>query len=325
MDKTKALRLVAGTCLSLCLAISQFGCSYRHTEAESVVWSVSSAGDAADGSMVLSTEGITITFLSFDPDVKIGDVHEADFNFRIQNDRQDTVRIYITDWSVNGSMVNCSSSCMNFNPDEAVDRLGFMSVPYYWLRDNNISVVAETEFTVNVEKVRNVDVQATEPGEPIFSSGPIKISLSGDDHYEQVFDTGGLDIYDEGGLRIVLRSLELTENGHLVCEIFVSNTGDQGVFIKDWSCSVDGQELGELVFSGSTKWYFDDTRGVGLSDKVRVPSGKVSYSSFSTEVGQEAIDVDGAYDLSISFVVYDLDSSEMLYGIDDIPVRWPIE
>ena len=150
-------------------------------------------------------------------------------------------------------------------------------------------------------------------------------NLSGDGHYEQVFDDSGLEVYDEGGLRIVLRSFELFENGYLACNTFISNTGDQGVFINDWSCSVDGRAVGDLEFVGSINYYFDDTRGVGLSDEVRVPSGKVSYSSFSTEVGQKAIDVDGVYDLSISFVVYDLKSSEMLYSIDNLPVRWPID
>jgi|GEM_PF-6854202 len=306
--------------LALLMLICQFGCSSGLNTPIDASGGISSAGNAADDSIIFDKEDVVITFLNIEPIVVVGEVQHTEFIFKIENNRQDVIRVYASDLSVNGAMFFGFWIFEVIEPGETLE--ASVSAPHQWLHENNIDLICDVEFRVTIEVVDSIFVQLNQRGEIIYVSDLIKISFSDASDYKQIFNKNGIYLCNDSGLLIVLQDVELTDTGFLLCRVFIENENEYDCFIKLSLCSVDGEALTDFAFNG-TVVYGANEEGIYISDELLVCASKVAYSSFYFDINhlgqggtKDSISID------ISFEVYNESRNDILFTFSDIVITY---
>ena len=140
--------------------------------------------------------------------------------------------------SVNGYMIDTSMSCDVVNEKKANDTLYFKGNE---LEKAGVSDLAEFEFTF--------DIFSTDTWDTYLETDPIHVRTSLADTVTQTVDDSGTPIYDENGVRIIVRELykDNSDDSQSI-EVFIDNSSEQNLCIQTRDVSVNGFMLSP-VFS----------------------------------------------------------------------------
>lgn len=148
----------------------------------------------------------------------------------IENESGKDITVQTRNVSVNGYMVGASMSAAVVNGKKANDDLFIMSSS---LEKDGISTIADIEFSFHVFETDNFN--------SLFDSDIIQLKTSAADSYEYTFDDSGDVVYNEGGVKIVVKGLSDSDSifgpGIIV---YAENKSEENVTVQVRDVSVNG-------------------------------------------------------------------------------------
>ena len=193
--------------------------------------SVQSGGDknaveSIEERVILDKNGIKITAKGLDKDGFLG----TKVKLLIENESGKDITVQARNVSVNGYMASASMSAAVVNGKKANDDLFIMSSS---LEKAGISTIADIEFSFHVFETHSFD--------SLFDSDIIQLKTSAADSYEYTFDDSGDVVYDEGGVKIVVKGLSESDSifgpGIIV---YTENNSEKNVTVQVRDVSVNG-------------------------------------------------------------------------------------
>lgn len=177
--------------------------------------------------VVLDENGIKITVKGLDKD---GSIFGPEVKLLIENESGKDITVQARNISVNGYMVEDMFSADVVNGKKANDELTIMESS---LEKAGISTIADIEFSFHVFETHSFD--------SLFDSDIIQLKTSAADSYEYTFDDSGDVVYDEGGVKIVVKGLSDSDSifgpGIIV---YAENNSDKDVTVQVRDVSVNG-------------------------------------------------------------------------------------
>lgn len=204
------------------------GSSSDDTKSPSSVQSggAKATGESLEEQVVLDKNGIKITAKGLDKDGILG----PEVKLLIENESGKDVTVQARNVSVNGYMMDTSMSAAVVNGKKANDELTIMSSS---LEKAGISTIADIEFSFHVFETHSFD--------SLFDSDLIQLKTSAADSYEYTFDDSGDVVYDEGGVKIVVKGLSDSDSifgpGIIV---YAENKSEKNVTVQVRDVSVNG-------------------------------------------------------------------------------------
>ena len=182
--------------------------------------------ESLEEQVVLDENGIKITVKGLDKDGLLG----PEVKLLIENESGKDVTVQARNVSVNGYMMTTSMSADVVNGKKANDELIIMANS---LEKAGISTIADIEFSFHVSETSSFD--------SLFDSDLIQLKTSAADSYEYTFDDSGDVVYDEGGVKIVVKGLSDSDSifgpGIIV---YAENNSDKNVTVQVRDVSVNG-------------------------------------------------------------------------------------
>ena len=182
--------------------------------------------ESLEEQVVLDENGIKITAKGLDKDGILG----PEVKLLIENESGKDVTVQARNVSVNGYMVDDIFSADVVNGKKVNDELTIMSSS---LKKAGISTIADIEFSFHVSEAHSFD--------SLFDSDLIQLKTSAADGYEYTFDDSGDVVYDEGGVKIVVKGLSDSDSvfgpGIIV---YTENNSEKDVTVQVRDVSVNG-------------------------------------------------------------------------------------
>lgn len=182
--------------------------------------------ESIEEQVILDKNGIKITAKGLDKDGFIG----TKVKLLIENESGKDITVQTRNVSVNGYMVSASMSAAVVNGKKANDDLFIMSSS---LEKAGISTIADIEFSFHVFETDNFN--------SLFDSDIIQLKTSAADSYEYTFDDSGDVVYNEGGVKIVVKGLSESDSifgpGIIV---YAENNSEKNVTVQVRDVSVNG-------------------------------------------------------------------------------------
>jgi hypothetical protein len=183
--------------------------------------------ESLEEQVVLDENGIKITAKGLDKDGLLG----PEVKLLIENESGKDVTVQARNVSVNGYMMTTSMSADVVNGKKANDELIIMANS---LEKAGISTIADIEFSFHVFETGKYTGS-------LFDSDLIQLKTSAADSYEYTFDDSGDVVYDEDGVKIVVKGLSESDSvfgpGIIV---YAENNSDKNVTVQVRDVSVNG-------------------------------------------------------------------------------------
>ena len=180
--------------------------------------------------VVYDAEGVTVTASS----IRYDSITGAAILFKARNTTQEDILIQMDAAAVNGYMIRVDFSLAVAAGKSAE---GEMTVPYTALALAGIDVIATVEFTMQLVDRDSFEVLA--------DCAPAVIHTTAADGYEPVFDDAGQTVWDEDGVKIVLKGLDTGRqvSDSIVLIVYLYNGSDRAVSVQSSSVTVNGYEM----------------------------------------------------------------------------------
>lgn len=183
--------------------------------------------ESLEEQVVLDENGVKITVKCLDKD---GSIFGPEVKLLIENESGKDITVQARNISVNGYMVEDMFSADVVNGKKANDGLTIMESS---LEKAGIGTIADIEFSFTVFETHSFD--------SLFDSDLIQLKTSAADSYEYTFDDSGDVVYDEGGVKIVVKGLSDSDSifgpGIIV---YAENNSDKDVTVQVRDVSVNG-------------------------------------------------------------------------------------
>lgn len=227
--------------------------------------------------LLLEQDGVKITAKSIS-DSLLG----AEVKLLIENNSGKDLVVQARNTAVNGFMVDSILSAEVRSGKKANESLTFVSAD---LERSGIEKVAQMEFSFHIFTSDN--------WETYLDSQPVTVNTSIFPTYQQKIDDSGEVVYEENGVKIVVRGLTTGVLGPEI-EVYLENTGEKPVIVQVRDISANGF-LVEPVFSSE------------IRPGKRALDGIVLLESDLEKNGVEKIEA-----AELSFVILDADTWETL-------------
>lgn len=168
---------------------------------------------------IFSKDGINVTL----SDISYEDI-VTNINLHVKNDMEEEVNVTTANLSINGLM--CQDSWMKKVPAKG-ETDGTISISNGWLGEMEIEQIAKIEFVVKVYNSL---------GDEIFTSDMLKFQTDAPSSYQQKYNDGGYEIYNEKGVKLCARTLRksaLSDNMELVFYMENNTNSTITVMAKD--------------------------------------------------------------------------------------------
>lgn len=223
--------------------------------------------------VVLDENGVKITVKGLDKD---SDILGPEVKLLIENESGKDVIVQARNVSVNGYMVDDIFSADVVNGKKANDGLTIMESS---LEKAGISTIADIEFSFHVSEAHSFD--------SLFDSDIIKLKTSAADSYKYTFDDSGDVVYNEGGVKIVVKGLSESDSifgpGIIV---YTENNSEKNVTVQVRDVSVNGF-MTDPIFSA------DVAAGKHAIDSITFMSYKLDENG-----------IDNVKDVELSFHIF---------------------
>lgn len=240
--------------------------------------------ESLEEQVVLDENGIKITAKGLDKDGLLG----PEVKLLIENESGKDVTVQARNVSVNGYMVEDIFSADVVNGKKANDELIIMANS---LEKAGISTIADIEFSFHVSETHSFD--------SLFDSDLIQLKTSAADSYEYTFDDSGDVVYDEGGVKIVVKGLSESDSifgpGIIV---YAENNSEKDVTVQVRDVSVNGFMV-DPIFSADVaagKHAVDSitfmSNNLDENEIDKIKDVELSFHIFNELFGGEDIDTD---------------------------------
>lgn len=239
--------------------------------------------------VLLNEAGLTITAKSFDVDEWFG----PELKLLIENNSGKNLTVQSRNASVNGYMVETMMSVDVADGKKANDALAFMQSD---LESCGIDTIADMEFSFHVF--------TTEDWETYFDSEQIRIETSAVDSYAYGFDDAGDVLYDEGGVRIIVKGMIEDEIFGPGIRIYIENTSGENITIQARDVSVSGFMIDPI-----------------FSCDVMAEKRAVSDITFMTS-DLEDNDINDIEEVELSFHIFNMEDWETIVDTDSFNITF---
>lgn len=238
------MKQVCSLCLFLALLLSMAGCSpepetttpvSRPSQTTNSTETTQNTQVTIDETVLLEEAGVKITAKSIS-DGLFG----AEVKLLIENNSGKDLVVQTRNTAVNGFMVDSILSAQVRSGKKANESLTFVSAD---LERSGIEKVAQMEFSFHIFTSDN--------WETYLDSQPVTVNTSIFPTYQQKIDDSGETVYEENGVKIVVRGLTTGVLGPEI-EVFLENTGEKAVIVQVRDISVNGFMV-EPVFSSEIR------------------------------------------------------------------------
>lgn len=249
---------------------------------------VASNNESVEESVVLDQDGIAITLKS----LNMGSLFGPELIFSIQNNSPKNITVQAWDVSVNDVMIRTL-----FSEDVVSGKIANADLT---LMESDLEK-AGIETIKNIELVFRVFESTT--FDKIFDSERITITTNADPDYVQQYDESGQLVFDQGGIRIFVQSLDDQDSfwGADVY-LYIDNQTEQNIVVQVRDFSINDFMV-DPMFSAD------------------VISGKKSYDEITfLESDLEDNGIDQINKLEFTFHIFDKDSWQTITDSDKIQV-----
>lgn len=160
----------------------------------------------------------------------------AEVKLLIENNSGKDLVVQTRNTAVNGFMVDSILSAQVRSGKKANESLTFVSAD---LERSGIEKVAQMEFSFHIFTSDN--------WETYLDSQPVTVNTSIFPTYQQKIDDSGETVYEENGVKIVVRGLTTGVLGPEI-EVYMENTGDKAVLVQVRDISVNGFLMEPVFF-----------------------------------------------------------------------------
>ena len=153
----------------------------------------------------------------------------TNIQIHVKNDLDENINVITTALSVNGMMSNDS---MFISVPAKSEADGVVAIGNSWLGDMDIRQIVEVEFVLKAFNDMN---------DEILASDVLHFETDAPASYEQNYDDGGFEIYNDKGIRILARALQksrLSNDMELV--FYAENDTDSTISVMSQDVSVNG-------------------------------------------------------------------------------------
>lgn len=181
---------------------------------------------AISETILLDEAGIKITAKSLDPDALFG----AEVKLLIENDSGSDLTFQCRNASVNGYMVETMMSVDVVNGKKANDSLTFLRSD---LDTCGIGAIADMEFSFHIF--------TTEGWDDYLDTPQIQLKTAISHAYEYTFDDSGDLVYDESGVKVVIK--ELVEDSSFLgpgIMVYIENSSGKNITVQTRDVSING-------------------------------------------------------------------------------------
>lgn len=273
---------------------------YTQQERKGIIPPPIDGQETIEEQVVFDQDGIKATVLALRVYPQYNDIR---FYMLIENNTDYDILVQTRDNSINGIMVTPLFSKYVEAGRMLQDYIKFAYDPYGKFSDLGITEVYEYEFKLFVRDIYTRAADAT-----ISDTITIRTSAYGG---EQLCDDEGLEIFNEGGIRVVEQGFLTTNYDYLGPDIilFTENYSDRDICVALWSISVNGHRV---TATGYT---------------AEVMAGKRSYDTLSIAARDlEEYGITTIEEVEIVLWVYDYvtrwDNLEELYRSDVITLTY---
>ncbi len=255
-----------------------------------------SASEAASGTetveeaVLFEENGIRITMKSLDTKDTFG----PSLKLLLENDSDRDITIQTRNESVNGYMIGTMFSADVAAGKKANDSLAFMRSS---LERCGVSTIADMEFSFHIFE--------SSSWETILDSPMVQVKTSAADGYTYSFDDSGTPIYDENGLRLIIKGL--AEDSSIFgpeVMVYVENNSGQDVTIQARDVSLNG-------FMVTPMFSVDVLAGKHAVDGITFMSSEL-----------EENDISEIHEVECSFHVFDMHSWDTIKDTDPINIQF---
>lgn len=181
----------------------------------------------------------------------------------IENGSDQDITVSSNLLSVNGYM--STSSSLFEQVEEGQTDQAFLELYSYDLENAGIKQVAQVEFYL--------DIYDSDEYTDIDQTGLITLQTQVAGDYVQPVDDSGWELYNDGGVRMVVRGDTLSAYGDYTVTLFMENSTDYTVCLSDSRMLINGQETDGLLWTtmrphtrAIDRLYFSDLEELGISD-----------------------------------------------------------
>lgn len=240
--------------------------------------------------ILVDEEGIKITAKSLDSDAFFG----AEIKLLIENNSGENLTFQCRNSSVNGYMINSLMSVDVVNGKKANDTLTLSSSD---LEMCGIDTIADMEFSFHVF---NSDTWNT-----YLDTPQLEMKTSAYDTYEYFFDDSGDLIYNDNGIKLIIKGLLNDDSifGPSIV-VYIENNSNDNITVQTRDISINGFMI-EPIFS---------------SDVLIGKHAVDTITFFASDL--EENDIAEIQDVELSFHIFDLDSWRDIVDTDVISVTF---
>ena len=253
-----------------------------------VAESTDTAVDPFADIVILDEAGIKVTTKGYDPQ---GSWYGPEVKLLIENNSGKSLTFQCRNASVNGYMVDTMMSVNVADGKKANDSITF-SVDS--ILRCGIEAVADIEFSLIVFDTDSFDTYLESP--------PISLKSANADKYNYVFDDSGTLVYDENGIKIVVKGLESSGYGDQSVVVYIENNTQNVITVQARDVSVNGFMISPI---------FSTTVSAGkhaISD--------VNFMSYALEEN----DIESIENVELYFTVFDDETYNNICDTDVINI-----
>lgn len=233
---------------------------------------------------LFNQDGIIITATGYEEDGFIG----PEIKLLIENNHEKNITVQIRNGSVNGYMQDLHLSCDVATGKKANDTISLSEAS---LALCDITTITDLEFSFHIFNSDSWDT--------ILDSEQIKISTSGSESYEQVYDDSGEVLFDNNGIQIISKGILEDDSflGPSLC-LYIENNSENNIIVQSRDTSINGfmsdPVLSPHVLSGkraiATMTFMSSD--LEENDIEKIDEIETSFHIFNPETLNEIVDTE---------------------------------
>lgn len=220
------------------------GCSSSEADAASVTSAETSYAGASEAeqetqdvtlaeTVLFDQDGIRITATGLSTDSLFG----PELNLLVENDSAQNIVVQPNYCMVNGYMMDGLLSADVAAGKKANDTLDFLSNA---LARCGIETITDIEL--------DLVVSDGDSWQTLYETGPVILQTSAAGQYTQTYDDSGEEIYNQNGIRVVVKSVNDDLFG-MGIKFYLENNTDKAVIVNADNVSVNGYMMTDLFYS----------------------------------------------------------------------------
>lgn len=311
--------------LVFALAFSLVGCSSSRryfTQAPDI--------DVSHGVKVFQQEGVTVWFMGVEENVQVyphssdpREIYGTLINFAV-TDTGKGIDAYIPYFSVNGTMTYLQAPT-TFSSTPGMWTYTEIVITSEYLDYLGITSICNIEFAINLAKHTSYDSDTGTYTQTVFETEPIKLTIANSSTSVQPVDDSGLEVFNENGIRVVIKPYEFDQHNTLIIRFFIENKSGSGIWIGARAFDAGGFSDDLLC----NAWFYHRSDHSG---RIFVQAGKVAYNSINPAhqledqseymyVSFSRNEVNNIESILLSLEIYEATGDEIIFTIDDIVIK----